>query len=114
MLLLSDTFRQGPKYHVPILASSVVTNIVVPGQVGKRIVVLAYVIIAAGDVTVTWSSGGFTDLSGPMPISQRGGVSAPEAAHGHFATREGEDLVINLGGVVTVGGHCLVMFVDEI
>ena len=78
---------------------------IVSGVAGKRIVVHNYLIVAGAAVTVRWKSGA-TNKSGPIALAANGGVSAPGGIENRwFATGIGEDLVLNLGGAVAVGGH---------
>lgn len=90
-------------------------NVVVLGNrfPNRRIMVISYSIISDADVTVKWKSNS-TDLSGPMAIAAKGGITvtsnfvigAGGGPLGIFQTLNGEDdLVLNLSGAAAVGGH---------
>ena len=64
------------KYAI-VNASASGSNTIVAAVTNKRIRVLSYVIIAAGDVSVTWQSAS-NALSGPMALAANGGA-APSA-----------------------------------
>ena len=104
------------KYAV-VNASASGTNTVVAAIANKRIRVLSYVIVAAGDVTVTWQSAS-TAISGPMALAANGGAapsagqSVPAGLIGQFETNQGEALVVNLGSAISVGGHITYIVTD--
>lgn len=104
------------KYAV-INASASGSNTVVAAVTGKRIRVLSYVMIAAGDVTVTWRSAS-TAISGPMALATNGGAApgsgqmAPVGLFGQFQTEAGEALNMNLSAAVAVGGHLTYIVTD--
>ena len=88
-------------------------NVIVTGSdfPNQRIRVLAYTVLSDADVTIQWKSDS-ADISGPMPIAERGGVTctsnflAPGGPMALMTTLNvGEDLVLNLGSAATVGGH---------
>lgn len=89
----------------PINISSSGNNTIVSAVAGKKIIVLGYVTVCAGAVSVRWQSSGGTILDGPCAFAANGGAAPPMAECGHFETVAGEGLVINLGGAVQVGGH---------
>ena len=94
------------QYRV-INASTAGDTLVVPAVSGKRIRVLAYVLVSSGMVTVRWRSGsgsGTMDLTGGMQLVTGGGVAA-EYWGGLFETGVGEGLWLNLSSSVSVGGH---------
>ncbi len=97
------------KYAV-VNASASGLNTVVAAVANKRIRVLSYVFIAAGDVTVTWQSAS-TAISGPMALAANGGAapsagqSVPAGLIGQFETNQGEALTMNLSAAIAVGGH---------
>lgn len=82
----------------------------VAAQPGRKIRVVSYTVIAAGDVSVKFKSGS-TDITGAMPLTTNGGAApsgsglAPSGFAGLFETASGEALVINLSAAVAVGGH---------
>jgi len=80
--------------YAAISASSSGSNTVVAAVTGKRIRVLSYVMVAAGDVTATWQSAS-NNLSGGMALAANGGA-APSAGQatpggliGQFETKPG-------------------------
>lgn len=75
---------------------------IVAGVAGKQIVVVNYLLIAGGTVSVTWKSGS-TAKSGALPLVVNSGASLPDARW--FACGLGESLVLNLSGNVQVSGH---------
>lgn len=88
-------------------------NVIVTGSdfPNQRVRVLAYTVLSDADVTIQWKSDS-TDISGPMPIAERGGLTctsnflAPGGPMALMTTLNvGEDLVLNLGSAATVGGH---------
>lgn len=81
-------------------------NTIVAAVAGKRIAVLGYTIVAAGAVTVRWTSD-TTAISGPMSFAANGGVSPAtvDADKAHMVTAVGEALKITLGGAVAIAGH---------
>lgn len=89
----------------PVNASQAGANTIVAAVADRVIVVLAYKIICAGDVVITWESGGGSILDGPCSFSANGGESSPDSERGHFWTGRGEALILNLSGAVQVGGH---------
>ena len=81
-------------------------NTVVAAVTSKRIVVLSYVLVAAGAVNVRFESGaGGTALTGVMSIGANGGIVAPHNPYGWFDTAVGALLNMELGGAVQVSGH---------
>lgn len=97
------------KYAI-VNASSSGSNTIVAAVVNKRIRVLSYVVIAAGDVTVTWQSAS-NAISGPMALASNGGAApaagqaTPGGLIGQFETNIGEALNLNLSAAIAVGGH---------
>lgn len=79
----------------------------------KRIRVLSYTILTDADCSVQWKSDGAStvDLSGTMPIAEKGGMSctsnylAPGGPMALMSTKEVEDdLVLTVTGAANVGG----------
>lgn len=87
-----------------IASSASGDNEVVAAVPGKKIRVLAYTIIASGDVDVKWRSAA-TDLTGVMPFTINSGVAHGYAPVGYFETASGEALNLNLSDAVAVGGY---------
>lgn len=83
----------------------------------KKIRVIAYTIIASGDVSVKFKSGS-NDISGAMAIATNGGISAAAGVMTAFGplglleTNSGEALVINLSSATQVSGHLTYVLVD--
>lgn len=104
------------KYAV-INASASGSNTIVAAVTNKRIRVLSYTMIAAGDVTVTWRSAS-TAISGPMALATNGGAApsagqaTPAGLIGQFETNQGEALNLNLSAAVAVGGHITYIVTD--
>jgi len=92
-------------YSVAVNAALSGVNTIVAAQAGYVILVTAYKIVCANDVTVTWESGGGRVLDGPCAFSINSGESTPFDPDGHFWTDAGEALILRLGGAVQVGGH---------
>jgi len=94
-----------------VSASSSGDNTIVAASTGQKIVLLSYVVIAAGDVSIRWKSGASTNLSGAMALATNGGAApsagplAPAGVVGLLETASGEALVLNLSAAVAVGGH---------
>ncbi len=97
------------KYAKISAASSGNNTIVAAPSDGKKIVVLAYTIIADTSVTAKFQDGaGGTDLTGAMKCgtaSDPGGVSVAYAEGGHFACTANTLLNLSLGSAVQVSGH---------
>lgn len=89
-------------------------QVILPGVVGKRIRVLAYILAISNNNHVQWKSGS-TAISGEMHMT--GGSSMaihmgdqwPGGGLPVLMTEPGEALVLNVGGAVTVGGHLTYM-----
>lgn len=103
--LLISPFPLSQVYEVAINASSSGNNVVVAGVAGKRIVPIYIKVIASGAVTASWQSSGGTVLDGPCSLAANGGYVEPYTPTGHFSTLSGEDLDLNLGSSVQVGGN---------
>lgn len=97
----------------PINATASGDNVILPGSVygNKKVMVLSYVLISSAPCVVTWKSGASTALSGGMSLQSSGGCShtanylAPGQPLGAFQTNAGDDLILNVSGAATVGGH---------
>lgn len=93
-----------PKFAA-INASISGPNTIVAHTSLKSILVMSYVLVVAGDVTVTWESSGGTVHGGPQAFVSNGGIAVPFSQVGHFECVSGEDLVLFLSDAVQVGGH---------
>lgn len=97
--------------YAAISASASGDNTIVAASTGQKIVLVSYVVIAAGDVSITWKSGAATNLSGAMALAANGGAApgagplAPSGVAGMMETESGQALVLNLSAAVSVGGH---------
>ena len=86
-------------------------NTIVAAVTGKKIRVLSYTIIPAGDVTVRFESGaGGTALTGQMNLLAEDGVVSQSlsvncAPFGCFETAAAALLNLELSGAVSVDGH---------
>lgn len=88
-------------------------NTLVAAVSGKRIRVLAAVIIAAGAVTVRFESGaGGTALTGQMNLTTNSGFTLPFNPEGWFQTVAAALLNIELGGAVSVDGCLTYVLID--
>lgn len=105
---------QGSLLSAPIAASSSGDNTIVAAVTNKRIVVVGYVLIATGTVTVKWYNGassGSLNLSGGMQLTAQAGAVAPLAPQsefgqgGWFQTSIGSALILNLSGATEIDGH---------
>lgn len=86
--------------------SSIGDNEVVAAVAGKKICVLSFGIVAAGDVDAKFRSG-TTDITGLMDLAAAGNglVAAPSfPGYHHFETAAGAALNLNLSAAVNVGG----------
>ena len=80
-------------------------NTVVSGMNGYFIVVFGYLLVASGDVEVAFESWNGDVLSGPYDVAARGGNVATPASLVQFICNKNEDLILDLGGPIHVGGH---------
>lgn len=93
-----------PDYKYAVISANTSGNTqVVAGVSGKRIVVVAYAVVAAGSVNIQFRSNN-TAITGTMSLVQAGGI-AHEFSGGLFRTNVGEALNINLSAAVQVGGY---------
>lgn len=88
-----------------ISASSSGPNTIVQGVAGYFIVVLGYLVVASGDVEVAFETESGAVISGPYDLAQNGGNISTPVGIGQFACRKDEDLILDLGGAIHVGGH---------
>lgn len=83
---------------------------IVAAQPGRKIRVLNYTVIAAGDVSIRWKSGS-NNITGAMALATNGGAApsgtgqSPSGHIGLFETNVGEALILNLSAAIAVGGH---------
>ncbi|OYT74186.1 MAG: hypothetical protein CFK49_09705 [Armatimonadetes bacterium JP3_11] len=94
-----------PDYKYAVISANTSGNTqVVAGVSGKRIVVVAFAVVAAGTVNIQFRSGTTNAITGTMRLVEAGGI-AHEFSGGLFRTGVGEALNINLSANVQVGGH---------
>jgi hypothetical protein len=101
--LYNGTSALVPKFAV-IAASSANDNAIVAAVTGKKLRVVAYVLVANAAVNAKWRSG-TTDKSGLLYLAANGGAASGYSPVGHFETASGEALNLHLSGAVAVGGH---------
>jgi hypothetical protein len=93
-----------PALQVAIDTNTIGDNVLVSGETGKRIVVMAYTLIARTTVDVRWKSGSVA-RSGLLPLIDSVGASPAYNPEGVIICAPGDNLVLNLSGSVYVGGH---------
>lgn len=100
----------GPIKHAVISAAGVGDNTVVENTgSGKRVVILSYVLVAAGAVSIQWQDE-TSNLSGVMPLAANGGIAARGSQEEPLLeTGVGSDLQLNLSAAVAVTGHLTYM-----
>lgn len=76
----------------------------VAAQANKRIVVLAYTLIARSTVDARWKSGS-NSKSGLLALIASTGASPAHNPKGVIRCNVGEALVLNLSDAIYVGGH---------
>ena len=86
-----------------ISTSSSGDTTVVPAVTGRQIRVIKLSFVCAANVTVTWKSSVAGAITGPEAYAANGGI-ADYCPEGIMQTAQGEGLVINLNGNVSVGG----------
>lgn len=87
-----------------IEASNSGSNEVVAGVSDHKIRVLAYTLICAAAVTVTWKSAA-NSISGVMSYAANGGAAPSPLPLGLIETTTGAALNISLSSNLQVGGH---------
>lgn len=81
-------------------------NTIVAAVTGKKIRVLAYVLVASAAVTARFESAADgTALTGQMQVGANGIVPSGYNPLGHFETVAGELLNLELSGAISVDGH---------
>jgi hypothetical protein len=94
------------KYAAIAASTSGDNTLVAAAGSGIKIRVLAYVLVAAGDVTARFEDGASgTALSGQMDLTTNSGVSAPYNPAGYFETTANTLLNLELDAAVSVAGH---------
>ena len=99
----SLTVRYGSVLFATISATSSGDTQVVPAVSNRRIVVVAFGVIASATVNIRFRSGS-TDITGSMRVVEGGGI-AHAYDGGLFQTAVGQALNINLSANATVGGY---------
>lgn len=90
--------------HAKIDTASSGSQAMVAAVTGKQIVLLNYVMVADGAVTITWQSAS-TALSGAMSLAANSGIAVNSGGDGLLTTAAGEALNLSLGGSVGIRGH---------
>lgn len=105
LLMPRVTLEVPPKYAA-ISASSSGDNTLVAAVSGKKIRVLACVLMSAGTVTATFkSANGGTSISGAYPFIAQAGLVMPFSEGGWMETVAGQLLNLSLNGAVAVTGN---------
>jgi len=99
----SLTVRYGSVSFATINATTSGDTQVVAAVSGRRIVVVAYAVVASATVNIRFRSG-TTDITGAMRLVEGGGIAHAYDA-GLFQTATGQALNINLSANATVGGY---------
>lgn len=102
--VFTRTGRSSP-LRATVNATASGVNTIVAGVDGKQILVLQYVLVASGVVTVSWESEDGTVIGGPMSFESSGGAAPPFNPVGQLETKVDEALVLYLSDAVQVGGH---------
>jgi hypothetical protein len=97
------TVRYGSVLFAQINATSSGETQVVPAVSNRRIVVVAFAVIANSAVNIRFRSG-TTDITGSMRLVEGGGIAHAYDA-GLFQTAVNQPLIINLSANATVGGY---------
>jgi len=97
------TVRYGSVLFATISATSSGDTQVVPAVSNRRIVVVAFGVIASATVNIRFRSGS-TDITGAMRLVEGGGIAHSYDA-GLFQTAVNQPLNINLSANATVGGY---------
>jgi len=97
------TVRYGSVLFAQINATSSGDTQVVPAVSNRRIVVVAFAVIANSAVNIRFRSGA-TDITGSMRLVEGGGIAHAYDA-GLFQTAVNQPLNINLSANATVGGY---------
>lgn len=94
------------KRFAPVSAAGAGANQLVAAVPNNRIVVIGYVIVAAGAVSVKFQSGA-NDITGLMALAANGGLVVPAGDEyaALFQTNVNEALNLNNSAAVAVGGH---------
>lgn len=103
-------YKEDEQLFAPVSCSSSGDNTIVSLIAGRRLRVVSYLLVTAGDVVVTWKSSVAGAISGPMSLGntssgQGGGASHPTGPSAALQTAVGEALVLNLSDAISVGGH---------
>ncbi len=91
-----------PKYAAVSCASSG-SNALVAAVPGKRLKLIACILVADGTVAVKFRSAS-TDLTGAMSLIVNSGFVIPESVVGWCVTAQGEALNLNLSAAIQVSG----------
>lgn len=104
-------YGAGDRTEVAVAVSASGANVVLAAVAGKRIVLLAYRLTAAGAVNAKFQSAS-TDKTGAMVLAAAGSTIDDRAYdHGLLATAVGEALNLHLSGAVAVAGYAVLAVV---
>ncbi len=112
----SLTESAGTIRHASVAASSSGSNTLLAAPIdGSSIRVLAYVLVATSQVTAKFVSdtSNQVDLTGAMPLGDRGGVAAGWNPGGWFQAGSNKALCLVLGSGVAVAGHFTYQYVGK-
>jgi hypothetical protein len=96
-------------------AASAGDNTIVAAVTGKKILVLAYVLVASGgaQTLLRWESGASgTAMTGEMDLGDNLSLVAPYAAGGHFACAVSVLLNLQITAATSVDGHVTYVLID--
>ena len=88
------------------------TQEIIPAVPNKSIQVLAYTLVAAGSVSVTFQHASVA-FTGPMPLSTNQPLVVGYMEDGYFIGAKGENLSLLLGAGVEVAGHVAYSLIDK-
>lgn len=98
--------------RAPISVAVSGDNFIVAAVIGKQILVLSYVLVAAGTVTAKFKSGAAgADLTGAMPLVANGQLNVSASDFGQFVTAAGDPLNLVLSGAIAAAGNITYIFV---
>lgn len=95
---LRDLGPRDVKYAAIAATTTSGDNTIVAAVSGKRIVVLNYTCVSAGNSNLTWESNATTALSGAMNTQAMDQIVGGYTPDGHFQTAVGESLTMAIGG----------------
>lgn len=104
---------QSDVQFVAVQAAVSGNNTLIAAVAGRKIRVLAAVLVATTAVTAKFqSAAGGTDISGAMPLGANGTLVLPLNTAGWFETASGALLNLVLGGAIAVAGSITYVLVE--